>query len=179
MSNEERSRIAFVTLFLLSLLLLLCYSCNSVKRVLADPGKKELVGREWAKVNPCVTDTVLTFTPGDTIVTTEFKEDTLFYYVNDTIRVPYGINQTRTINRFVHDSIKVVVRDLRAERILQDSVQQYFGKMKMAQSEAVSHKKVAKKWKLIFWLLIIAAGGYKFRFKALSMIRHIIPVAIP
>ena len=45
-------------------------ACNPVKKVLADPEKKEKVGREWEKEHPCNNDTTFV-TKSDTTVVTD------------------------------------------------------------------------------------------------------------
>lgn len=101
--------------------------CNSVKRVLKDDAKREKVGREWEKKNPCINDTVK-LVKSDTIVTV----DTVYNIVTDSIivdgktttiitKVPYSV--TKTIR--IKDTINNYIVDNRRLNIALDSLAHY------------------------------------------------------
>lgn len=136
-------------------------ACNSVKRVLKDKDKIEIVGREWEKVNPCVTDSFVSFI-SDTLI----KIDTAYKYKLDTINSLQVIETVDTVfvNKVIRikDTTKIRVTDLRRLNIALDSVNHYKGLTayyKVQFNEQTAETKVQKsrgdKWKLYFWLLLI------------------------
>jgi hypothetical protein len=145
-------------------LLILCLviaGCSAVKKVLKDPAKVEVVGREWEKKNPCVTDSFVSFV-SDTLI----KFDTTYKIKLDTINSLKVIESIDTvfINKTIRikDTTKVIITDLRRLNIALDSVIYYKGLsayFKVQFNEQTAQTKVQKsrgdKWKLYFWLLII------------------------
>ena len=140
---------------------LLLAGCSAVKRVLKDPAKIEIVGREWEKKNPCVTDSFVSFI-SDTLI----KFDTTYKYKLDTINSLEVFERVDTVFIYkttrIKDTAKVYVTDLRRLNIALDSVNHYKGlsAYHKAQYEAqTAETKVQKdrgnKWKLYFWLLLI------------------------
>lgn len=136
-------------------------ACNAVKQVLKDKDKIEIVGREWEKTNPCVTDSFVSFI-SDTLI----KIDTAYKYKLDTINSLKIIETVDTvfINKTIRikDSTKVTKADLRRLDIALDSVGHYKGLTayyKVQFNEQTAETKVQKnrgdKWKLYFWLLLI------------------------
>ena len=145
-------------------LLVLCLiiaGCSAVKRVLKDPAKVEIVGREWEKTHGCVTDSFVTFV-SDTLV----KFDTTYKLRLDTINSLHIVKSIDTvfINKTIRikDTTKVIITDLRRLNIALDSVNYYKGLtayFKVQFNEQTAQTKVQKsrgdKWKLYFWLLLI------------------------
>jgi hypothetical protein len=140
---------------------LLIAGCSAVKRVLKDPAKVEVVGREWEKANPCVTDSFVSFI-SDTLI----KFDTTYKVKLDTINSLRVIESVDTVfvNKTIRikDTTKIVVTDLRRLNIALDSVKHYKGLsayFKVQFEEQTAQTKVQKnrgdKWKLYFWLLLI------------------------
>lgn len=152
-------------------------SCMSMKKqinnVLADPGAKEKVGREWEKANPCPEPPTppkpkpdTSYLPGDTVVTpgeTVYRNDTLF------ITHP---GKTITQKMVIRDTFYLDKTDYRRLGIWQDSVRQYnvwlaTEKAEVARLKA-EHNHVGtmlmyagvallKKWWL--WALLLAGAG--------------------
>jgi len=102
-------------------------SCNSVKRVLKDETKLEIVGREWEKKNPCNNDT-LVITKSDTTI----MLDTLYSTYYDTLRVDgkvitlikkVPVEVTKIIR--IRDTVNIYTVDNRRLNIALDSVLYY------------------------------------------------------
>lgn len=155
-------------------ILILCVilaACSAVKQVLKDPKKTEIVGREWEKKNPCVTDSFVNFV-SDTLI----KYDTTYKYKLDTINKFDTINKLSIIklidtvfitkNIRIKDSTKVTKSDLRRLDIALDSVNHYkgvsaFNKGQFEQQikETEEQKYLKNKWKIRFWLLLLLMLG--------------------
>ncbi len=114
--------IAIGTLALIILLL----SCNEAKkiqqaeqRVRLNPASFENVGKTWAALNPCTTDTSYITTQGETLVFIDtvrtHTQDTANYYRTDTITI------TKTRTRI--DTMVLAITDTRALKIANDSIQ--------------------------------------------------------
>lgn len=142
-------------------------SCNPVKQVLKDPEKKDFVGREWEKDNPCVVDSIVTV-KSDTLT----KLDTLYNILTDTIIVD---GKEKTIIKYIpeivvktvtiRDSVKTDKSDLRRLNIALDSVNHYKGlsqqfKAKYEQqiTETAAQRARGNKWILYFILLCVATA---------------------
>lgn len=146
---------------LIAIILIGIMSCNAVKRVLKDKDKTEIVGREWEKANPCVTDSFVSFI-SDTLI----KFDTTYKVKLDTINSLRVIESVDTVfvNKTIRikDTTKIVVTDLRRLNIALDSVGHYKGLtayFKVQFEEQTAQTKVQRHrgnmWKLYFWLLLI------------------------
>lgn len=156
-------------------LLLSVAGCSSIEKatnkVLANPGAKEKVGREWEKANPCSNDTIIRV-KRDTTETrdTSYLPGTVTT-VNDTVFVQGGERViTRTIT--MHDTVRSFITDTRRLYIAEDSVRQYRVWLDTEKAETTrlnaEHNQIGamlkyaglallKKW--WFWLLIAAGAG--------------------
>jgi hypothetical protein len=140
---------------------LLIAGCSAVKRVLKDPAKVEVVGREWEKKNPCVNDSFVAIL-SDTLI----KFDTTYKFKFDTINKVdiVKVIDTVLINKTVkiRDTFKVFINDNRRLTIALDSVNHYKGKTayyKVQLEEQTAQTKEQKYrgnwWMIRFWLLFI------------------------
>ncbi len=151
LSEEKRKEtLGFACLAVLIVIILSMSACNPVKRVMKDPKKVEKIAREWEKTNPCVVDSVIVNIPGKTVTTVDSIEfstyllyiDSLndeFLKVKDSISREEIEHYARTVdsllkhpvtirvNSYLHDTLKVAVRDIRHERLLNDSIDYYHG----------------------------------------------------
>jgi hypothetical protein len=141
----------------LLIICLLLAGCSAVKKVLKDPAKIEIVGREWEKKNPCVNDSFVTFL-SDTLIkfdtTYKFKTDTFNQSLIDSI----FINKTIKIR----DTFKVFVNDNRRLNIALDSINHYKGlaayynaQFEQQCKETKEQKQLKNKWMWKFWLLLL------------------------
>jgi hypothetical protein len=141
----------------LLIICLLLAGCSAVKKVLKDPAKVEIVGREWEKKNPCVNDSFVTLL-SDTLIkfdtTYKFKTDTFNQSSVDSI----FINKTIKIR----DTFKVFVNDNRRLNIALDSINHYKGlatyynaQFEQQINETKVQKQLKNKWMIKFWLLFI------------------------
>jgi hypothetical protein len=140
---------------------LLIAGCSAVKRVLKDPAKVEVVGREWEKKNPCVNDSFIAIL-SDTLIkfdtTYKFKFDTINKI--DIVKVIDTVLINKTIK--IRDTFKVFINDNRRLTIALDSVNHYKGLsayFKVQFEQQTEQTKVQKHrgnmWMLRFWLLFI------------------------
>ena len=140
---------------------LLIAGCSAVKRVLKDPAKVEVVGREWEKKNPCVNDSFVAIL-SDTLIkfdtTYKFKFDTINKI--DIVKVIDTVLINKTIK--IRDTFKVFINDNRRLNIALDSVNHYKGKTayyKVQLEEQTAQTKEQKYrgnwWMIRFWLLFI------------------------
>jgi hypothetical protein len=140
---------------------LLIAGCSAVKRVLKDPAKVEVVGREWEKKNPCVNDSFVAIL-SDTLIkfdtTYKFKFDTINKI--DIVKVIDTVLINKTIK--IRDTFKVFINDNRRLTIALDSVNYYKGlsayfkvqfEQQTAQTKEQKHR--GNMWMLKFWLLFI------------------------
>jgi hypothetical protein len=145
----------------LLIICLLLAGCSAVKKVLKDPAKVEIVGREWEKKNPCVNDSFVTFL-SDTLIkfdtTYKFKTDTFNQSLIDSI----FINKTIKIR----DTFKVFVNDNRRLNIALDSINHYKGlaaynnaQFEQQCKETKEQKQLKNKWMWKFWLLLLFMIG--------------------
>jgi hypothetical protein len=140
---------------------LLIAGCSAVKRVLKDPAKVEVVGREWEKKNPCVNDSFVAIL-SDTLIkfdtTYKFKFDTINKV--DIVKVIDTVLINKTIK--IRDTFKVFINDNRRLTIALDSVNHYKGLsayFKVQFEQQTEQTKVQKYrgnwWMIRFWLLFI------------------------
>jgi hypothetical protein len=140
---------------------LLIAGCSAVKKVLKDPAKVEVVGREWEKKNPCVNDSFVAIL-SDTLIkfdtTYKFKFDTINKI--DIVKVIDTVLINKTIK--IRDTFKVFINDNRRLNIALDSVNHYKGKTayyKVQLEEQTAQTKEQKYrgnwWMIRFWLLFI------------------------
>ena len=141
--------------------------CNSVKQVLKDPAKVDIVGREWEKTNPCVVDSIVTVKSDTTILL-----DTLYNIYTDTVivegktttiikQVPKIV--TKTIK--IRDTVNNYVVDNRRLNIALDSVnwykgltQQFKAKFEQQITETKEQRARGNKWRFYFILLCVATA---------------------
>ena len=149
-------------------LLILCLviaGCSAVKRVLKDPAKVEVVGREWEKKNPCVNDSFVAIL-SDTLIkfdtTYKFKFDTINKI--DIVKVVDTVLINKTIK--IRDTFKVFINDNRRLTIALDSVNHYKGKtayykvqLEEQTAQTKEQKYLKNKWMLKFWLLLLLMLG--------------------
>jgi GTP1/Obg family GTP-binding protein len=142
-------------------------ACNSVKQVLKDPAKVDIVGREWEKDNPCNNDTITVSNSDTTILL-----DTLYNIYTDTVivegktttiikQVPKIV--TKTIK--IRDTVNNYVVDNRRLNIALDSVnwykgltQQFKAKFEQQITETKEQRARANKWRFYFILLCVATA---------------------
>jgi len=168
----------WVLLFLiaacLALLLLGFSGCGisrATQRVLVNEAAFNIVGVTWAKLNPCVVDSVKTLVH-DTTITTDTAyllpqitprnstpTGTATVYMHDTILQTV----TKTITR--HDSVKIVSADKRLLSICNDSVGWYKIQFANYKTNATSQINTWKnKARSRFWLLLglLALAAFYF-----------------
>jgi hypothetical protein len=144
---------------------LLIAGCSAVKRVLKDPAKVEVVGREWEKKNPCVNDSFVAIL-SDTLIkfdtTYKFKFDTINKV--DIVKVIDTVLINKTIK--IRDTFKVFINDNRRLNIALDSVNHYKGKtayykvqLEEQTAQTKEQKYLKNKWMLKFWLLLLLMIG--------------------
>ena len=149
----------------LLILCLLIAGCSAVKRVLKDPAKVEVVGREWEKKNPCVNDSFVAIL-SDTLIkfdtTYKFKFDTINKI--DIVKVVDTVLINKTIK--IRDTFKVFINDNRRLTIALDSVNHYKGKtayykvqLEEQTAQTKEQKHLKNKWMLRFWLLLLLMLG--------------------
>lgn len=170
--RTEKAVILLFYFVVIVIVLLVAASCNPVKRVLKDPAKVEIVGREWEKSNPCINDTIVQ-TESDTVTVTETVEVPGYSVViNDTVyKILPGRVQTKTVT--IRDTVIKNVTDNRRLNIALDSVNYYKGLsiQRQAQIDEVTgqrdqERKRGNKWVLYFWILVaVAAGSHYLRSK--------------
>jgi len=167
-------------------------SCNPLQKVLHDPGKLDAAGRQWEKTHPCVVDSVTTFLPGKTTLVVDSAAyqaalDSIsaskpivldstcakYQHLLDSLarRKPLTIYALKTI----HDTLEVAKRDIRHERILQDSVEYFSGQTILFRGEVIEVQQqleqkndalLKQKGKMILWislLLILLVGSHILR----------------
>jgi hypothetical protein len=143
----------------LLIICLLLAGCSAVKKVLKDPAKVEIVGREWEKKNPCVNDSFVTFL-SDTLI----KFDTTYKFKFDTINKLSVVVDSIFINKTIkiRDTFKVFVNDNRRLNIALDSINHYKGlaaynnaQFEQQCKETKEQKELKNKWMWKFWLLFI------------------------
>lgn len=164
----NKTKLLLVYLILIAILILT--ACNPIlkaeRRVLNDVAASERVFRELEKTRPCANDTAFV-TLLDTLVTT----DTITDYKTDTIN---NVITLKEAGKTIYKTKKVVeiktgyIVDTRRLGIMADSVRFY-----KVLSE--TNKDTSDKWKLRFWVLIIAFGGIfilkRFIWSYLNMLR--------
>lgn len=157
MRTADKSLIKIYLFLFFVVAMLWLFGCNPVKRVLSDPKKKEIVGREWEKENPCLPSTVI---PGKDSI----RVDTVF---ND---VPFGSDSTRvdtlesTITKTVIKKVPVyitktsyrvdTVQDLRRINQLNKDIANRDGQIVQL---TANYKQERKRANTYLWILI---GGF-------------------
>ena len=143
-----------LVLYLIILAILILTACNPIRnaerRVLNDVASSERVFRELEKTRPCANDTACV-----TLLDTIYNIDTTIDYKYDTINnVITKTLQGKTIyktKRVVEIKTGYIV-DTRRLGIMADSVRFY-------KVLSQSNKDTSDKWRLRFWVLIIAISG--------------------
>ena len=142
----------WVFLIIVVLLTWLLTSCNPVKKVLTDPKKKEIVGREWEKENPCVNDTFIKITPGQTVT----NYDTAHEYHTDTLtdvqtQIKYITKYSTVIKTVTKtDTLRLTVEDVRRLQLAKDSIAYYHGVKDVLTNSVKEEKGKKNKWMLLF-----------------------------
>ncbi|MDB5199157.1 MAG: hypothetical protein JWO92_1120 [Chitinophagaceae bacterium] len=167
--------IKWFTIALLALMLSTAFaSCSAVKQVLSDPKKKEIVGREWEKQNPCTN----TIKPGkDSIIRDTIRDSKLIKVVSDNIdsllniycKVSTPLDLDSLKNKIRRDVLKDckpeyhlrvdTVVDHRRERLLEKDISNRDGQitqLKEDNKKLEADKKVERKRgnKFLEWLII-------------------------
>lgn len=122
------------------------------QRVLTDDNAFNYIGGKWAKLNPCIIDSVIKYSSNEIIKTDTFYKHGDFVYAptaHDTIVVHRNIDH--------YDTARVYIRDKRFEGILRDSLQFYQLYNSKSQTAAeIAKQDAAKKTKIIiFWIIIV------------------------
>jgi len=166
--NKTYSAICYIISGIIILILAFTLaSCNSVKRVLKDPAKKEIVGREWEKINPCNNDSIFVTKRDTTLLL-----DTLYNIYYDTVevnnepivitkRVPTLITKTVTIR----DTVRIATVDNRRLNIALDSAnyykgltQQFKAKFEQQITETKEQRARGNKWRFYFIILCVSTA---------------------
>ncbi len=141
-----------IIIFIIGCVLIMAFArCSAVKRVLADPAKKEIVGREWEKQNPCVTvdSTKIIFGKDsvifDTVTTVRYIKST------DTLINTKEILKIITKNIQRIDTVKKFIEDQRRLRIAQDSISYYHGTKDVLTKSVKEERQRGNKW---MWIAI-------------------------
>lgn len=153
-------------LFYALILAAFCIACNSVNRVLKDPEKLNKVGQEWEKTHPCVTDTIVSHSPTDTLI----QLDSI-YVAGDTIRRHDSVfitGASKTYLKTITTTIRttLTITDLRRLGLARDSVEYWRGQTAFQKGQydaQVTKTKAAessknKAW-LYFWLCVVINAG--------------------
>jgi len=123
------------------------------QRVLTNPNSFNYIGGKWAKLNPCVLDSVVKYIDNEII-----KTDT-FYNHGDIVYAP-AIRDTMFIHRLItrYDTTRIYLRDKRIENILKDSIQYYQLSSSKAETGAQIAKQEAEKSSriVILWIVLFA-----------------------
>lgn len=164
----EKTRLFLV--YILLILILILTACNPIRkaerRVLNDMAASERVFRELEKTRPCANDTAFV-TLLDTLITSDTITDYKYDTINNVI--------TKTLQgKTIYKTKKVVeiktgyIVDTRRLGLALDSVR-YFKTL------SISNKDTSDKWRLRFWVLIIALIGIfilkRFLWSYLSILR--------
>lgn len=153
------------------ILCLILAGCSSVKRVLKDPAKVEIVGREWEKKNPCTTDSFVKFI-SDTLV----QVDTTIKYKFDTINNLQILKSIDTVlikkTIRIKDTAKIYITDTRRLNIALDSINHYKGlsayykaQFEEQTAQTKQQKYRGNWWMIRFWLLFLAMLGLFYLYK--------------
>jgi hypothetical protein len=140
--------------------ILMMVACSEQKKlqkaqqvVLTNDGAFNYIGGKWAKLNPCVIDSVVKYSTSEII-----KTDT-FYKHGDIVTAPAAYD-TIIVHRNIdhYDTARIYIRDRRLEFMLLDSVNFY----KLANSksqtayEVVKQDDARKSKLLLFWIVLFA-----------------------
>lgn len=123
---------------------------KSQQKVLTNDGAFNYIGGKWAKLNPCIIDSVIKFSTSETIKTdTFYKHGAIVTAPSDTVIVHRNVNH--------YDTARVYIRDKRYEYILIDSINFY----KLANSRSQTSYEIAKQDNarksklLLFWIIVV------------------------
>ncbi len=172
LKHQTMSKKYSIFCYIASAILLLLFvialaSCSSVKRVLKDPAKKEIVGREWEKINPCNNDT-LTVTNSDTTILL----DTLYNIYTDTVivegatkvifkQVPKIVTKTikirDTVNNYVVDNRRLNIA-LDSANYYKGLTQQFKAKFEQQITETKEQRARGNKWRFYFIILCVSTA---------------------
>lgn len=166
MGNKTRLFLIYLGI----LILLILTACNPIRkaerRVLNDVAASERVFRELEKSRPCANDTAFV-TILDTLVTTDTLTDYKYDTINNVITKTLQGKTIYKTKRVVEIKTGYIV-DTRRLGLALDSVR-YFKTL------SIIHKDTSDKWKLRFWVLIIALIGIfilkRFLWSFLSILR--------
>lgn len=170
---------------------LLLASCNPVKKVLRDPAKTEVVGREWEKKNPCV-NTVSQIIQGKEILLHDtLTSDSLIQALNVQIDSLISTRCTEIVSgdrsklkRDIEAKLRKECKpehyyrvdtffkiDNRRLNILNDSLNFYRGIKQELKTQLKEQKKKTTKWRifcLVLAAVIIIHCYLKIRYPKLS-----------
>lgn len=153
-------------------LILFLTSCSAVKRVNKDERKQLKVIADYSKKHPAKNDTVFKLVPGDTIIQTDEKFDTLYYDVSDTVLIPEykykTVVKTVTITKTVRDTILKTIVDRSKEKALQDIVNNADRKYLDMKADFLDMQHKRNKWRTWFFILVgvnIVYLYFRIRFK--------------
>jgi hypothetical protein len=140
--------------------ILLVAACSEQKklqkaqqRVLTDDNAFNYIGGKWAKLNPCIIDSVIKYSSNEIVKTDTFYKHGDFVYApatHDTIIVHRNVDH--------YDTARVYIRDKRYEGILKDSLEFY----QLADSRSQTAAEIAKQYSakktkiIIFWIALVA-----------------------
>lgn len=154
--HHRNLSILFITVT--TLLVVACSDAKKIQkaqqRVLTNAESFNAVGAIWARLNPCIIDSVIKMTSNETIKTDTFYKHGAVSFApvdHDTIIIH------RNINRY--DTARVYIRDKRFENILIDTINFY----KLANSRSQTAAEIAKQEAnkrsklIIMWIIILVA----------------------
>lgn len=158
-----------LVLYLIILAILILTGCTTIRkaerRVLNDVAASERVFRELEKSRPCANDTAFV-TLLDTLVTTDTITDYKYDTINNVVTLKEAGKTIYKTKRVVEIKTGYIV-DTRRLGIALDSVR-YFKTLSQ------NNKDTSDKWRLRFWVLIIAISGIfilkRFVWSYLSML---------
>ena len=136
-------------------ILIVCYCCNSEKRVLKSPEKTQHVVTKWLKTQPFKTDTNYTTKPGDTVIQLLIAYDTTV--VKDTITntIERTVTKTKTITNNIHDTTLVKIFDNKLLNACQYNLKAVDYDLQTQKIATAKAEQKATKWQLFFWGAIV------------------------
>lgn len=148
-------------IFILFFILVGCKSSEKIaQKALTDQTAFYKVGNIFRRLNPCVNDTTI-ISSKDTIEVTHSDTITNVIKENNIIDTVYlRITKYKQLN--IHDTIKLSIKDLTSERILNDTLNFYKQLYLQEHGLTMDAIKEKKRWQINFWLLLIATISISF-----------------